>query len=164
MHRLLYKWSQARGSLRRVARIRLLDTSDGGKSRSGFSLDPPHNAARNLTSRHDLNNLTPVSGVRSSYFSDPLTNFIQLTTLLTNVRPSTSLSAVTRQRYPYSRIVPSFRYRPLSYIPCILIYSLYPSIVQCRDMGLFAALFTYCTAQGTTGKGSNRGVKKLLIT
>ena len=110
MHRLIYKWSHARGSLSWVAKIRLLDTSDGGKSPSGFSLDPPHNAARNLTSRHDLNNLNPVSGVRSSYFSDPLTNFIQLTTLLTTVRPSTSLSAVTRQRYPDSRIVPSFRY------------------------------------------------------
>ena len=66
MHRLIYKWSQARGSLRRVAKIRLLDTSDGGKSPSGFGLDPPHRAARHLTSRHDLNNLNPVSGVRSS--------------------------------------------------------------------------------------------------
>ena len=33
MHRLIYKWSQARGSLRRVAKIRLVDTSDGGNLR-----------------------------------------------------------------------------------------------------------------------------------
>ena len=37
-------------------------------------------------------------------------HFIQLTTLLTTIRPSTSLSAMTRQRYLDSRIVPSFRY------------------------------------------------------
>ena len=66
MHRLIYKWSQARGTLRRVAKIRLVNTSDGGKSPSGFSLDPPKSAARHLTSRHDLNNLNPVSGIRSS--------------------------------------------------------------------------------------------------
>ena len=66
MHRLIYQWYQARGSLRRVAKIRPVDTSDGGKSPSGFSLDPPYSAARHLTSRHDLNNLNPVSGIRSS--------------------------------------------------------------------------------------------------
>ena len=66
MHRLIYKWSQARGSLRLVPKIRLVDTSDGEKSPSGFSLDPPHSAALQLTSRHDLNNLNPVSGIRSS--------------------------------------------------------------------------------------------------
>ena len=66
MHRLIYEWSQARGSPRRVAKIRLVDTSDGGKSPSGFSLEPPHSAARHLTSQHDLNNLNPVSGISSS--------------------------------------------------------------------------------------------------
>ena len=66
MHRLIYQWSQARGSLRRVPKIRLVDTSDGGKSPSGFSLDPPHSAARHLTSRHDLNHINPVSGIKSS--------------------------------------------------------------------------------------------------
>ena len=47
-------------------KIRLLDTTNGEKSPSGLSLDPPHSAARHLTSRHDLNNLNPVSGIGSS--------------------------------------------------------------------------------------------------
>ena len=103
MHRLIYKWSQARGSLRLVPKIRLVDISIGEKSPSGFSLDPPHSAARHLTPRHDLNNLNPVSS--PIHFHS-----IQLTTLLTTIRPSTSLSAIKRQRYLDSRIVPSFRY------------------------------------------------------
>ena len=110
MHRLLYQFSQASGVLRRVPKIRVVDTSDGGKSPSGSDLDAQFSAARHLTSRNDLNNLNPVSSVRYSYFIDPLTNFIQLKTHLTNIRPSTSCSGVTRQRYRDSRIVPSFRY------------------------------------------------------
>ena len=66
MHRLIYHWSQARGSLRRVAKIRLVDTSDVGKSPSDFSLNPPHSPVRHLTSRHGLNNLNPDSVIRSS--------------------------------------------------------------------------------------------------
>ena len=66
MHRLIYQWSPARGSLSRVAKFRLLDTSDGEKSPAGFNLDPPRSSARHLTSLHDLNNLNPVIGVRSS--------------------------------------------------------------------------------------------------
>ena len=68
MHRLIYQLSQARDSLRRVAKIRLVNTSDCGKSPSGFNLDPPRSAARHLTSRHDLNNLNPVWYIDS----DPL--------------------------------------------------------------------------------------------
>ena len=50
----------------RVAKKRLVDTSDGGKFPSGFSLDPPRSAGRHLTTRYDLNSLNPDSGVRSS--------------------------------------------------------------------------------------------------
>ena len=109
MRRLIYQWSQTRGSLRRIAKTRLVDNSDGGKSPSGFRLDPPRSAAGHLTLRLDLNNLNPVSGVRSSLFSDILTKFIQLKTLLKNIRTSTSLSAVTCQRYSGSIMLPSFR-------------------------------------------------------
>ena len=56
----------ARGSPGRIAKIRLVDTNDGGKSPSDFRLDLPHSAARHIASQHNLNNLNPVSGVSSS--------------------------------------------------------------------------------------------------